>query len=69
MTAGCSLSGFRLFLSSNAYLHTQLSVSKDFSMFLDVPLHLVRGEEIVLEVHIINHLEHDIEVSRTGIFC
>lgn len=51
------------------FAHTQLSVSKDFSIFLDVPLHLVRGEEIVLEVHIINHLEHDIEVSRTGIFC
>ncbi|KAM9341256.1 CD109 antigen [Symphorus nematophorus] len=39
-----------------------LSVSKDFSMSLDVPSHLIRGEEIVLEVNIINHLEHDIEV-------
>ncbi|TMS21555.1 CD109 antigen [Larimichthys crocea] len=40
----------------------QLSVSKDFSLSLDVPSHLIRGEEIVLEVKIINHLEHDIEV-------
>ncbi|XP_051246774.1 CD109 antigen-like [Dicentrarchus labrax] len=39
-----------------------LSVSKDFSMSLDVPLHLIRGEEIVLDVNIINHLEHEIEV-------
>ncbi|XP_070776881.1 CD109 antigen-like [Enoplosus armatus] len=40
----------------------KLSVSKDFSLSLDVPSHLIRGEEIVLEVNVINHLEHDIEV-------
>ncbi|TKS86408.1 CD109 antigen 150 kDa TGF-beta-1-binding protein C3 and PZP-like alpha-2-macroglobulin domain-containing protein 7 [Collichthys lucidus] len=40
----------------------KLSVSKDFSLSLDVPSHLIRGEEIVLEVKIINHLESDIEV-------
>ncbi|XP_076605206.1 CD109 antigen-like [Chaetodon auriga] len=40
----------------------KLSVSKDFSLFLDVPSHLIRGEEIVLQVNIINHSEHDIEV-------
>ncbi|KAF3844688.1 hypothetical protein F7725_007851 [Dissostichus mawsoni] len=39
-----------------------LTVSKDFSLSLDVPSYLIRGEEIVLEVNIINHLEHDIEV-------
>ncbi|XP_070698418.1 CD109 antigen-like [Pempheris klunzingeri] len=39
-----------------------LTVSKDFSLSLDVPSHLIRGEEIVLEVNIINHLEDDIEV-------
>ncbi|KAG8013590.1 hypothetical protein GBF38_022041, partial [Nibea albiflora] len=40
----------------------KLSVSKDFSLSLDVPSRLIRGEEIVLEVKIINHLESDIEV-------
>ncbi|KAM3595198.1 uncharacterized protein V6R79_019950 [Siganus canaliculatus] len=40
----------------------KLSVSKDFSLFLDLPSHLVKGEEIVLEVKTINHLERDIEV-------
>ncbi|XP_029316719.1 CD109 antigen-like [Cottoperca gobio] len=40
----------------------RLTVSKDFSLSLDVPSYLIRGEEIVLEVNIINHLEHDIEV-------
>ncbi|XP_041810122.1 CD109 antigen-like [Chelmon rostratus] len=40
----------------------KLSVSKDFSLSLDVPSHLIRGEEIVLQVNIINHLEHDVEV-------
>ncbi|XP_032356991.1 CD109 antigen [Etheostoma spectabile] len=40
----------------------KLTVSKDFSLSLDVPSYLIRGEEIVLEVNIINHLEHDIEV-------
>lgn len=45
------------------FLHTQLSVSKDFSLSLDVPPYLIRGEEIVLEVNLINHLEHEIEVQ------
>jgi len=45
--------------------HWQLTVSKDFSLSLDVPPHLIRGEEIVLEVNIINHLEQDIEVCET----
>ncbi|TDG98647.1 hypothetical protein EPR50_G00202840 [Perca flavescens] len=40
----------------------KLTVSKDFSLSLDVPSYLIRGEEIVLEVNIINHLEHDLEV-------
>ncbi|XP_071355028.1 CD109 antigen-like [Trachinotus anak] len=40
----------------------KLTVSKDFSLSLNVPSYLIRGEEIVLEVNIINHLEHDIEV-------
>lgn len=44
---------------------TQLSVSKDFSLSLDVPSYLIRGEEIVLEVNLINHLEHDIDVCMT----
>ncbi|XP_044022480.1 CD109 antigen-like isoform X2 [Siniperca chuatsi] len=43
-------------------LPQKLTVSKDFSLSLDVPSHLIRGEEIVLEVNIINHLENDIEV-------
>ncbi|XP_069392339.1 CD109 antigen-like isoform X2 [Paralichthys olivaceus] len=40
----------------------KLSVSKDFSLSLNVPSYLIRGEEIVLEVDIINHLEKDLEV-------
>ncbi|XP_061599290.1 CD109 antigen [Cololabis saira] len=40
----------------------KLTVSKDFSLSLAVPPHLIRGEEIVLEIKVINHLEHDIEV-------
>ncbi|XP_036927375.1 CD109 antigen-like isoform X2 [Acanthopagrus latus] len=40
----------------------ELSVSKDFSLSLDAPSHLIRGEEIVLEVNVVNHLAHDIEV-------
>ncbi|XP_059208526.1 CD109 antigen-like [Centropristis striata] len=40
----------------------KLTVFKDFSLSLDVPPYLIRGEEIVLEVNIINHLDHDIEV-------
>lgn len=47
------------------FFHTQLTVSKDFSLSLDVPPYLIRGEEIVLEVNLINHLEHEIEVWRT----
>lgn len=44
----------------------QLSVTKDFSLVLNVPFRLIRGEEIVLEVHVINHLERDIEVRGSG---
>ncbi|XP_053700894.1 CD109 antigen-like isoform X2 [Synchiropus splendidus] len=39
-----------------------LPVSKDFSLSLDVPSALFRGEELVLEVKVINHLEQEIEV-------
>ncbi|XP_047197493.1 CD109 antigen-like [Hippoglossus stenolepis] len=40
----------------------KMSVSKDFSLSLNVPSYLIRGEEMVLEVDIINHLEQDLEV-------
>ncbi|XP_067336182.1 CD109 antigen [Channa argus] len=40
----------------------KLTVSKDFSLSLNVPSYLIRGEEIVLEVNIINHLEQELEV-------
>ncbi|XP_028251415.1 CD109 antigen-like [Parambassis ranga] len=40
----------------------KLIVTKDFSLSMDVPPHLIRGEEIVLEVNIINHLEKDIDI-------
>ncbi|KAM4540280.1 CD109 antigen-like [Fundulus diaphanus] len=40
----------------------KLTISKDFSLSLVVPPYLIRGEEIVLEVNVINHLEQDIEV-------
>uniref|UniRef100_A0A3Q1HW22 CD109 molecule n=2 Tax=Anabas testudineus TaxID=64144 RepID=A0A3Q1HW22_ANATE len=40
----------------------KLTVSKDFSMSLSVPSFLIRGEEIVLEVNVVNHLDRAIEV-------
>nr|XP_057946755.1 CD109 antigen-like isoform X2 [Doryrhamphus excisus] len=40
----------------------KLMVSKDFSLSLNVPSYLIRGEELVMEVNIINHLERDLEV-------
>ncbi|XP_057714504.1 CD109 antigen-like [Corythoichthys intestinalis] len=40
----------------------KLMVSKDFSLSLNVPLYCIRGEELLLEVNIINHLARDIEV-------
>ncbi|KAM8917570.1 CD109 antigen [Spinachia spinachia] len=61
------LNAFALVMSDNQGLGfspvpQRLTVSKDFSLSLDVPSFLHRGEEIVLEVNVINHLEHDIEV-------
>ncbi|XP_039904939.1 CD109 antigen-like isoform X3 [Simochromis diagramma] len=40
----------------------KLTVSKDFSLSLGAPSLLIRGEEIVLEVKIINHLEQEMDV-------
>ncbi|XP_039458944.1 CD109 antigen-like [Oreochromis aureus] len=40
----------------------KLTVSKDFSLSLGVPSLLIRGEQIVLEVKIINHLEQEMDV-------
>ncbi|XP_033844625.2 CD109 antigen [Periophthalmus magnuspinnatus] len=40
----------------------KLSITKDFSLSLNVPPYLIRGEEIVLEVNIVNHLHRDLEV-------
>uniref|UniRef100_A0A8C2Z6S3 CD109 molecule n=2 Tax=Cyclopterus lumpus TaxID=8103 RepID=A0A8C2Z6S3_CYCLU len=62
-----SLRAFALVMSDTLSLKftpvpQKLTVSKDFSLTLDFPSYLIRGEEIVLEVNIINHLEHDIEV-------
>nr|XP_029136242.1 CD109 antigen [Labrus bergylta] len=62
-----SLTALALVMSDNlglgfTHMPQKLIVSKDFSLSLDVPSHLIRGEEIVLEVKIINHLEHDLEV-------
>uniref|UniRef100_A0A8C6SG95 CD109 antigen-like n=1 Tax=Neogobius melanostomus TaxID=47308 RepID=A0A8C6SG95_9GOBI len=45
-----------------SFTSQKLSVSKDFSLSLNVPPHLIRGEEIVLEINIINHLNRDLEV-------
>ncbi|KAM9777955.1 CD109 antigen-like [Neosynchiropus ocellatus] len=39
-----------------------LPVSKEFSLSLDVPSDLFSGEELVLEVKVINHLEQEIQV-------
>ncbi|XP_028294086.1 CD109 antigen [Gouania willdenowi] len=40
----------------------KLDISKDFTLSLDVPSQLIRGEEIVLEVNVINHLEHSVDI-------
>ncbi|XP_034051005.1 CD109 antigen [Thalassophryne amazonica] len=40
----------------------KLTVSKEFSLWLDVPSHLIRGEDLVLEVKVFNHLDRDIKV-------
>ncbi|XP_068608150.1 CD109 antigen-like [Brachionichthys hirsutus] len=62
-----SLSAFALVMSDDLGLGftpvpEKLIVSKYFSLSLDVPSFLVRGEEIVLEVNIVSHLESDIEI-------
>ncbi|CAG5866269.1 unnamed protein product [Menidia menidia] len=62
-----SLEAMALVMSENQGLSftavpEKLAVSKDFSLSLDLPPYLVRGEEIVLEVNIHNYLEQDIEV-------
>uniref|UniRef100_A0A3B3WE80 CD109 molecule n=1 Tax=Poecilia mexicana TaxID=48701 RepID=A0A3B3WE80_9TELE len=38
-----------------------LTISNDFSLSLAVPSHLIKGEEIVLEVNVVNHLEQETE--------
>ncbi|XP_038864758.1 CD109 antigen-like [Salvelinus namaycush] len=40
----------------------KLIVSTDFSLSLDVPECITRGEQLVLEVNLFNHLEEDTEV-------
>ncbi|KAK7904799.1 hypothetical protein WMY93_017406 [Mugilogobius chulae] len=45
-----------------SFTSQKLSVIKDFSLSLSVPPFLIRGEEIVLEVNIINHLQRNLEV-------
>ncbi|XP_047466391.1 CD109 antigen-like [Mugil cephalus] len=62
-----SLSALALVMSENLGLGftevpQKLIVTKDFSLSLAVPSHLIRGEEIVLEVNTTNHLEQDIDV-------
>lgn len=41
-------------------------VTKVFSLSLNAPSRLIRGEEIVLDVHVINHLERDVEVRGSN---
>ncbi|XP_054894151.1 CD109 antigen [Poeciliopsis prolifica] len=43
-------------------LPQKLTISKDFSLSLVVPSYLIKGEEVVLEVNVINHLEQETEV-------
>ncbi|XP_008397750.1 CD109 antigen-like [Poecilia reticulata] len=43
-------------------LPQKLTISNDFSLSLVVPSHLIKGEEIVLEVNVVNHLEQETEV-------
>uniref|UniRef100_A0A1A8AAT7 CD109 molecule n=1 Tax=Nothobranchius furzeri TaxID=105023 RepID=A0A1A8AAT7_NOTFU len=40
----------------------RLTIAKDFSLFFTVPPSMIRGEEIVLEVNVTNHLDKDLEV-------
>ncbi|XP_038126613.1 CD109 antigen-like isoform X2 [Cyprinodon tularosa] len=40
----------------------KLTISKDFSLSLVAPSQIIIGEDFVLEVNVINHLEQDIEV-------
>ncbi|XP_023207936.1 CD109 antigen-like [Xiphophorus maculatus] len=43
-------------------LPQKLTISNDFSLSFVVPSHLIKGEEVILEVNVINHLEQEIEV-------
>ncbi|KAJ7988914.1 hypothetical protein DPEC_G00314120 [Dallia pectoralis] len=40
----------------------KLTVSRDFSLLLDIPESITRGEQLVLEVNLFNHLEQDLQV-------
>uniref|UniRef100_A0A3B3DP73 CD109 molecule n=1 Tax=Oryzias melastigma TaxID=30732 RepID=A0A3B3DP73_ORYME len=58
-----SLGAFALVMSENLGLGftpvpQKLTVSKDFSLSVVAPPHIIRGEEIVLEAKIFNYLEH-----------
>ncbi|XP_037550486.1 CD109 antigen [Nematolebias whitei] len=62
-----SLEAFALVMSENLGLSfipvpLKLTVSKDFSLSFIVPPYVIRREEIVLEVNVTNHLDHDIGV-------
>lgn len=46
------------------FLFSQLPVLKDFTLSLNVPSYLIRGEEIVLEINVINHLEMELTVRE-----
>ncbi|PWA16432.1 hypothetical protein CCH79_00004627, partial [Gambusia affinis] len=43
-------------------LPQMLTIFKDFSLSLVVPSHLIKGEEVILEVNVINHLDQETEV-------
>uniref|UniRef100_A0A3P9JZJ9 CD109 molecule n=1 Tax=Oryzias latipes TaxID=8090 RepID=A0A3P9JZJ9_ORYLA len=66
-----SLLGTPHLYPSIGILHSMLqslTVSKDFSLSLVAPPHIIRGEEIVLEANIFNYLEHNLEVCWTEPF-
>ncbi|XP_017274786.1 CD109 antigen [Kryptolebias marmoratus] len=62
-----SLGALALVMSENLGLSftpvpLQLTVSKDFSLSFIVPPYVIRQEEIVLEVNVTSHLDHDVAV-------
>ncbi|KAG9336131.1 hypothetical protein JZ751_002478 [Albula glossodonta] len=44
------------------HIPAQLDVSKDFYLFLELPPFIIRGELLVMELHLFNNLDQELEV-------